>query len=42
MKELRDNLQRLNISTRNLIEDGDKKQKEIDVTSYSVIFFLYK
>jgi hypothetical protein len=42
MKELRDNLQRLNISTRNLIEDGDKKQKAIDVTSYSVIFFLYK
>jgi hypothetical protein len=32
MKEFRDNLQRLNISTRNLVEDGDKKQKQIDVS----------
>ena len=32
MKEFRENLQRLNISTRNLGEDGDKKQKQIDVS----------
>ncbi|CAB3998642.1 Hypothetical predicted protein [Paramuricea clavata] len=30
MREFRENLQKLNISTRNLIEDGDKKQKHID------------
>ena len=32
MKEFRDNLQRLNISVRNLVEEGDKKQKQIDVS----------
>ena len=37
MKEFRDNLQRLNISTRNLVEDGDKKQKLIDVSIASCL-----
>jgi hypothetical protein len=32
MREFRENLQKLNISTRNLIEEGDKKQKHIDVS----------
>ena len=41
MKEFRDNLQRLNISTRNLVEDGDKKQKLIDVSIASCLLVHY-
>lgn len=40
MKEFQDNLQRLNISVRNLVEDGDRKQENILVSLMRCILRL--
>lgn len=38
LNEYRENLEKLNISTKNLAEEGDKRQMLIDVSRVKVFF----